>query len=109
MVGRRYAGLRRVLLQAQQPGRGLRVQLLHGFQLAGNGTAARSDQFLQIGAGLVEMALHLLQTRAELLKLGLHGPQNGPDFARTFLDGQRPEAHLQGIEQRRHGGRAPPP
>ena len=51
------------------------------------------------------MALHLLQTRAELFKLGLDRTQDRPDLAAALLDGQRAEAHLQGVEQRRHGGR----
>ena len=52
------------------------------------------------------MALHLLQTRAELFKLGLDRTQDRPDLAGAFLDRQRAEAHLQGVEQRRHGGGA---
>ena len=52
------------------------------------------------------MALHLLQAGAELFKLSLDRTQNRPDLAGAFLDCQRAEAHLQGVEQCRHRGGA---
>ena len=86
------AGRLLLLLNAQQLCGRIRVKLLDGFELAGDGAAAGADQLLQIGAGLVQVALHLLQTRAELFKLGLDRTQDRPDLAAALLDGQRAEA-----------------
>src|SRR5262245_11303239 len=85
-------------------GVGWRLQRLDAAELAGNGAGALarlSDGVL--GGG--ELAPELVPDLAVFLELRLGLAEHAPDFARALLNGQRSEAHLQAVHQRRQGRR----
>ena len=96
----------RLSIQFQQSGSSAFVHGLHRAQLAADGTAAHANEIIQLFVGLAQALLHLGKSLPELVKFGLHRTQQLPYLTGTLLDGKGLEAHLQAVEQRRHGAGA---
>src|SRR5690606_15922501 len=95
--------LRRVLslgigIRAEQRLRLLRRQRLHAAQAALDG-AGLAAGLAQAAPDRADLLLGLLENTGELAELALHRTQQLPHFARTLLDGQGAEPHLQAVEQ----------
>ena len=98
-------GLEGCRLEPQRRARVAGGQRLHVLELATD--RPRPDLGLLDRRGrLVELLVHFVEHLAVLAPLGLHGGQKLPDLARAFLDRERPEAHLEALQQRPEGRRA---
>ena len=71
-----------------------------------DGPAADADELVQLFVGLAQTLLHLGEALPELVELRFHRAQQLPDLAGALLDGEGLEAHLQAVQQGRHGAGA---
>ena len=109
---RYFAGLRECFRQLvhvvylqEGAGAGL-VEALDAAQLPADGPAADADELVQLFVGLAQTLLHLGEALPELVELRLHRAQQLPDLTGALLDGEGLEAHLQAVQQGRHGAGA---
>ena len=80
--------------------------LFHTFELGADLAGAGADQLIQISADLLQMLLRGFQHLTKLVKFRFYRPKDRPDFSGTLLNGQSLEAHLQAVQQGRHGAGA---
>ena len=87
----------------QQCGSVLGLQLFDAAEFPVDGTCPDAYQFVQVSGNLLHMLLGGSQNILEPEELRLDSAQHLPDFIAALLDGKGVEAHLQRIQQSRHG------